>query len=153
MPTSRRLSNTCFPGSGVAATVSSVISWDTRHKSNRSRASGRYPCGCSRNCSRWFLAASREPQYPLGECPQARCPFVFEDSVLTASRGSSPGGCFAGVSWSLLAFQRVIPEHLTMCHGRACFFLAKAVMRWLRVQNHLLVLMLIVTVELEPRDC
>ena len=32
-------------------------------------------------------------------------------------------------------------------------FLAKAVVKWLRIQNHLPVLMMMLTVELEPWDC
>ena len=46
--TLRRLNITCFPGSRVAVTISSVICWATRHKSNRSWTG-------SRVGSSWFL--------------------------------------------------------------------------------------------------
>ena len=115
MPTVHGLNNTCFLGSGVAASISFVIIWDTRHKSKRRRASGRFSCECSQDCS-----ISREASIPSWRGPASTLSFRILQTVfcshhikkLGLSRGL--GGCFAGVFWGLFAFQRLILEHGTM---------------------------------------
>ena len=110
-----RANNTCFLGSGVAATISFVIIWDTRHKSKRRRASGRFSCECSQDCS-----ISRDASIPSWRGPASTLSFRILKTVfcshhikkLGVSRGL--GGCFAGVFLGLFAFQRLILEHVTM---------------------------------------